>query len=153
MGKKASRKPPPKKVIPKFCTMISFHSFNQVSNFFFRLNTKFDCPFCNNERSVDCNMDRKTGTGTVKCRICGRSFQCYINALSIPVDVFSEWIDECERANSEDAVNTNYAQMNSDQQQEFMQQQRQHQIEDQQKYQQEHPEDDDEEQQYEEDDE
>eukprot|EP01018_Ginkgo_biloba_P019431 Gb_16585 [translate_table: standard] len=82
MGKrKSSAKPPPKKKQEK-------------------LNTVFSCPFCNHESSVECRMDRKDQIGEALCRICQESFSTSINTLSEPIDVYSEWIDECERVNN-----------------------------------------------------
>jgi hypothetical protein len=41
-------------------------------------------------------MDQKRGTGSLACRLCGASFQMPIHHLHEPIDVFSEWLDECE---------------------------------------------------------
>ena len=60
----------------------------------------FKCPFCGNT-TVECIMDRKSSTGKLKCRICGAGFSAPIHYLSEPIDVFCEWIDECEEANEE----------------------------------------------------
>jgi transcription elongation factor Elf1 len=43
-------------------------------------------------------MDHKTGTGSLACRLCGATFQMPIHHLNEPIDVFSEWLDECEAA-------------------------------------------------------
>ena len=43
-------------------------------------------------------MDHKAGTGSLTCRLCGASFQMPIHHLNEPIDVFSEWLDECEAA-------------------------------------------------------
>ena len=40
--------------------------------------------------------------GEAVCRICQESFSMTVNALSEPIDVYSEWIDECERVNTLD---------------------------------------------------
>lgn len=58
----------------------------------------FKCPFCNNEAAVECKMDFKNEKGTLTCRLCPASFQMDINNLSEPVDVHSEWLDDCARA-------------------------------------------------------
>lgn len=42
--------------------------------------------------------DRTAETGSISCRVCGENYQCRINYLSDPVDVFCEWIDACEAA-------------------------------------------------------
>ncbi|KAL5989821.1 hypothetical protein ACLOJK_010715 [Asimina triloba] len=79
MGKRKSRaKPPPKKRMDK-------------------LDTVFSCPFCSHGTSVECRIDMKNSIGEATCRICQESFSTTINALSEPIDVYSEWIDECER--------------------------------------------------------
>jgi transcription elongation factor Elf1 len=43
-------------------------------------------------------MDLKAGTGSLSCRICSASYQMPIHHLHEPVDVFSEWLDDCEAA-------------------------------------------------------
>ncbi|EFC46615.1 hypothetical protein NAEGRDRAFT_79089 [Naegleria gruberi] len=82
MGKRATRKPPPKKVVPK-------------------LPTSFDCPFCNNTSTVECTIDRKKSQGRLNCQICGAQYQTNITYITDPIDVYSEWIDECEKVNRE----------------------------------------------------
>jgi transcription elongation factor Elf1 len=59
---------------------------------------RFKCPFCANEDVVECEMKHREGTGSLKCRICDASFQMPIHHLHEPIDVFSEWLDECEAA-------------------------------------------------------
>eukprot|EP00462_Mataza_sp_D1_P002711 CAMPEP_0175101098 /NCGR_PEP_ID=MMETSP0086_2-20121207/7562_1 /TAXON_ID=136419 /ORGANISM="Unknown Unknown, Strain D1" /LENGTH=79 /DNA_ID=CAMNT_0016375499 /DNA_START=91 /DNA_END=330 /DNA_ORIENTATION=+ len=65
--------------------------------------TSFDCPFCNHAGTVECSLNRSTELGTIKCRVCDTKFQTTINYMTEPIDVFSEWIDECEKVNAEDA--------------------------------------------------
>jgi transcription elongation factor Elf1 len=78
MGKrKAKAKPPPKKVKPK-------------------LDVTFTCPFCNAEESVQCDLDKKTKIGRVKCNACSEEWANEIHALTEPIDVYSDWIDACE---------------------------------------------------------
>ena len=43
-------------------------------------------------------MDFRQGLGSLNCRICGASYQMPIHHLHEPVDVFSEWLDDCEAA-------------------------------------------------------
>lgn len=43
-------------------------------------------------------MDFKRGVGSLTCRLCGASYQMPIHHLHEPVDVFSEWLDDCEAA-------------------------------------------------------
>mmetsp|Transcript_25729 Transcript_25729/g.47949 ORF Transcript_25729/g.47949 Transcript_25729/m.47949 type:complete len:156 (-) Transcript_25729:319-786(-) len=59
---------------------------------------RFKCPFCANDNVVECKMDHKAGTGSLSCRLCGASYQMPIHHLHEPVDVFSEWLDDCETA-------------------------------------------------------
>eukprot|EP00850_Spirogloea_muscicola_P005310 SM000024S07772 [mRNA] locus=s24:312940:313684:- [translate_table: standard] len=86
MGKRKSSKPPPKKVQQK-------------------LPTSFACPFCNHEGSIECRLDKVNMVGEAVCKICAEKYVCPIDTLSDPIDVYvktsqySEWIDECERAN------------------------------------------------------
>ncbi|KAK9381781.1 uncharacterized protein V2V93DRAFT_334273 [Kockiozyma suomiensis] len=60
------------------------------------LPTVFSCLFCNHEKSVICRMDKKLNLGFLNCKICGQNFQTSINKLSVPVDIYSEWIDAVE---------------------------------------------------------
>jgi len=59
---------------------------------------RFKCPFCANDKAVECEMKHKIGVGNLRCRICDASFQMPIHHLSEPVDIFSEWLDACEAA-------------------------------------------------------
>mmetsp|Transcript_26831 Transcript_26831/g.44193 ORF Transcript_26831/g.44193 Transcript_26831/m.44193 type:complete len:183 (-) Transcript_26831:47-595(-) len=59
---------------------------------------RFKCPFCANDETVECKMDFKVGIGSLACRLCGASYQMPIHHLHEPVDVFSEWLDDCEAA-------------------------------------------------------
>nr|AKJ77985.1 ElF1 superfamily transcriptions factor [Triticum aestivum] len=82
MGKrKAAAKPPPRKGMDK-------------------LDTVFSCPFCNHGSSVECRIDLKNLIGEANCQICQESFSTTANALTEAIDVYSEWIDECERVNT-----------------------------------------------------
>jgi transcription elongation factor Elf1 len=62
------------------------------------LANRFKCPFCANEDVVECKMDRRKGIGALACRLCGASYQMPIHHLHEPIDVFSEWLDDCESA-------------------------------------------------------
>lgn len=65
-----------------------------------KIDTEFTCPFCNFEpKSVTCLLDRKNLLGTAKCGICLEEFSTEINILSAAIDVYSDWIDACERVN------------------------------------------------------
>jgi len=43
-------------------------------------------------------MDFKAGIGSLNCRLCGAAYQMPIHHLHEPIDVFSEWLDDCEAA-------------------------------------------------------
>jgi len=62
------------------------------------LSKRFKCPFCANENTVECKMDVREGVGSLACRLCGASYQMPIHHLHEPIDVFSEWLDDCEAA-------------------------------------------------------
>jgi len=80
MGKRKSSKPPPTKQKPK-------------------LDATFNCPFCNSGKSVSAVMDRESEQGQISCSVCGANFRTPINTLSEPIDVYSDWIDACDREN------------------------------------------------------
>ncbi|KAL7625465.1 hypothetical protein AAE478_004685 [Parahypoxylon ruwenzoriense] len=60
------------------------------------LPTIFTCLFCNHEKSVTVDMNKKSGVGELECKVCAQRFQCSINYLSAPVDVYSEWVDAAD---------------------------------------------------------
>jgi transcription elongation factor Elf1 len=70
------------------------------------LSKRFKCPFCANEETVECKMDFKAGIGSLECRLCAASYQMPIHHLHEPVDVFSEWLDDCEAAAQGKQTNT-----------------------------------------------
>jgi transcription elongation factor Elf1 len=81
MAKRKSRKaPPPAKKVRK-------------------VPTAFDCPFCGHTGSVQCNIDLKDMIAEAACGVCKEVYATVANALTEPIDVYSEWIDECEKAN------------------------------------------------------
>ena len=43
-------------------------------------------------------MNLRDGIGSLECRLCGASYQMPIHHLHEPIDVFSEWLDDCETA-------------------------------------------------------
>lgn len=63
------------------------------------LDTQFNCPFCNHEKSCEVKMDKSRNTARITCRVCLEDFQTTINFLSEAVDVYNDWIDACENAN------------------------------------------------------
>ncbi len=65
-----------------------------------RLETTFNCPFCNSSKSVVCTLDHEKELGTVRCNQCHSNFQTQISHLTEPVDIYHDWIDECEKVNT-----------------------------------------------------
>ncbi|KAJ2716809.1 hypothetical protein H4R19_000415 [Coemansia spiralis] len=66
-----------------------------------KLDTTFTCLHCNHEKSVTVKIDKDTSVGTLKCKVCGQTFQSKVTHLEGPVDVYAEWVDACERVNRE----------------------------------------------------
>ncbi|KAL2140611.1 hypothetical protein VTI28DRAFT_3575 [Corynascus sepedonium] len=65
------------------------------------LPTTFTCLFCNHEKSIEVKLDKKAGCGWLDCKVCGQKFQCSINYLSSPIDVYSEWVDAADAVAAE----------------------------------------------------
>lgn len=80
MGKKRSSKPMAKPPPPRVAKV-------------------FDCPFCNHEATVEIKMIADKGLGYASCRVCTESFSTKISHLDAPIDVYSQWVDECENVN------------------------------------------------------
>uniref|UniRef100_A0A7S0GD82 Transcription elongation factor 1 homolog n=2 Tax=Proboscia inermis TaxID=420281 RepID=A0A7S0GD82_9STRA len=49
-------------------------------------------------------MNNREGIGRLDCRMCGASYQMPIHHLHEPIDVFSEWLDDCENAERQNGV-------------------------------------------------
>mmetsp|Transcript_9076 Transcript_9076/g.23483 ORF Transcript_9076/g.23483 Transcript_9076/m.23483 type:complete len:149 (-) Transcript_9076:59-505(-) len=79
--RKSSAKPPPKKARPKLALL-------------------FDCPFCGHEKTCDVKIDRDRSFGMIKCSICGAKHSTNTHKLTQPVDVYAQWIDECDAVNN-----------------------------------------------------
>lgn len=65
-----------------------------------KLDTLFTCPFCGHGSSVECKIDLKDKIATAECFICAEWYSTIANTLTEPIDVYIEWIDECELVNS-----------------------------------------------------
>ncbi|KAK4179203.1 hypothetical protein QBC36DRAFT_323193 [Triangularia setosa] len=63
----------------------------------------FTCLFCNHEKAVSIKVDKKAGVGSLDCKVCGQHFQCGINYLSAPVDVYAEWVDAADAVAQENS--------------------------------------------------
>ena len=64
-----------------------------------KLATIFDCPFCNNKKTVEVSIIKKEKKADIQCRLCKRNWSCKASSLTEPIDVYSEWIDECTLLN------------------------------------------------------
>ena len=67
-----------------------------------KLDKVFDCPFCNFTKTVEVDFKRREGIANISCRVCAAAWRTGIGSLSEPIDVYSDWIDECERNNPQD---------------------------------------------------
>jgi transcription elongation factor Elf1 len=45
-------------------------------------------------------LNFKLKRGEAKCTMCSEYYNCEINAISEEIDVYSDWIDECEKVNN-----------------------------------------------------
>ncbi|KAF7101186.1 hypothetical protein CFC21_102578 [Triticum aestivum] len=64
-----------------------------------KLETAFCCPFCSHAAAVECTIELDTKIATASCYVCLESYSTVPDALTEPIDIYSEWIDECERVN------------------------------------------------------
>ena len=66
-----------------------------------KLDTDFTCPFCNHPGAVQCDIFFKARRpfAVASCSVCKETYATKANALTEPIDVYSEWIDSCEEAN------------------------------------------------------
>jgi transcription elongation factor Elf1 len=72
------------------------HSLQQAAG---KLETQFNCPFCNGSQTVTCDLDWEAEQGTVGCIACHQSFTAPITHLSEAIDVYHDWLDACEEEN------------------------------------------------------
>merc|ERR1712113_1117672 len=70
-----------------------------------KLETIFDCPFCNHEKTIEIQIKRAKQT-SLQCRMCGVNWGTDVHDLMKPIDVFTAWIDECDAANPSDEEGT-----------------------------------------------
>lgn len=64
-----------------------------------KLEKVFTCLFCNHDNSCTVKLDFDNEVGSLSCSSCPVSYQTKINALSEPIDVYSQWVDAVEEAN------------------------------------------------------
>ena len=64
-----------------------------------KLDTAFCCPFCSHSGSVECKVDFKLWIAEAVCFVCQERYSTRAHALTESVDVYGEWIYECEKAN------------------------------------------------------
>lgn len=95
MGKRKSSKPPPVRItlnIPS--KTVVFHSSSASSPNDLqkkqqpKLDTSFNCPFCNSSKSVVCSLDHEKQLGTIRCIQCQANFQSRISHLTEAI----EWV-------------------------------------------------------------
>jgi transcription elongation factor Elf1 len=63
-----------------------------------KLDKVFDCPFCFHNKTVEVLYSKSKAS--LSCRVCTANYETKLTPLTEPIDVYSEWIDECERQNS-----------------------------------------------------
>ncbi|CAL9053168.1 unnamed protein product [Musa banksii] len=69
-----------------------------------KLEEAFTCPFCNHDKSVSCTLDKKLKVGEAQCGVCKESYATTIHHLTEPIDIYSEWVDECENTNESEEL-------------------------------------------------
>ncbi|KAJ1921185.1 hypothetical protein H4219_000783 [Mycoemilia scoparia] len=63
-----------------------------------KLDEQFDCLFCNHEQSIKVTIKKNIKVATLACSKCDTQYETKTNPLTEPIDVYSEWIDACEKA-------------------------------------------------------
>ncbi|KAJ6879078.1 hypothetical protein NC652_032588 [Populus alba x Populus x berolinensis] len=66
-----------------------------------KLDTVFRCPFCQLENTVGCSFDKDLNIGEISCSICHAGYDTKLTPLTEPIDIYCEWIDECERKSNQ----------------------------------------------------
>ncbi|CAL9053175.1 unnamed protein product, partial [Musa banksii] len=69
-----------------------------------KLEEAFTCPFCNHDKSVSCTLDTKLKIGEAQCWVCKESYATTIHHLTEPIDIYSEWVDECEKVDKSEEL-------------------------------------------------
>ena len=64
-----------------------------------KLDSTFNCPFCSHQKCVEVKLNRKGQVGNLACRVCSVDFQMRISSLHHAVDVYAEWVDQCQSVN------------------------------------------------------
>ncbi len=65
-----------------------------------KLETRFKCPFCEEDESVEVKVARKLKVAGLLCQSCGVKYLTHSHNLTEPLDVYQEWLDECELVNA-----------------------------------------------------
>ena len=73
-----------------------------------KMGTVFRCPICKCAESVECRIDPKRKCAEASCWACEASHRTAADALTEPIDVYCEWIDERRRANEGGGVRRDY---------------------------------------------
>ncbi|EPR79327.1 hypothetical protein SLOPH_2393 [Spraguea lophii 42_110] len=61
-----------------------------------KMDSRFNCPKCHNEQTVQCKVDKSDKIGIAYCIICEASYSCKSHNLMCPIDIYTNWIDEVE---------------------------------------------------------
>lgn len=90
---------------------------------FTRADTTFTCLFCHHDNSVNVRVDRKEGVALLVCKVCDQRYQSKVNRtsscahvvrhplliqlaaidLTEAIDIYSEWIDAADAAQTDPA--------------------------------------------------
>ncbi|WWC69340.1 uncharacterized protein I206_103278 [Kwoniella pini CBS 10737] len=68
------------------------------------LSSIFKCLFCNHEKAVTVKIDKQSMFGHLSCKVCGQKYTSPVNNLSVPVDVYCDWVDACEEVRARQPV-------------------------------------------------
>jgi len=58
------------------------------------LQEEFNCPNCKGVKTLEVKF-LKEHIGVLLCRMCKVTWSTRTNSLSQPIDVYSEWVDDC----------------------------------------------------------
>ena len=57
------------------------------------METRFDCPRCNHEKTVHCKVLKGDDRGVAMCTICEASYSCRVHMLDRAIDIYHAWMD------------------------------------------------------------
>ncbi|KAF7457339.1 putative transcription elongation factor 1 [Cryptosporidium felis] len=65
-----------------------------------KLDKEFNCPFCNNVKTIGVKMNHRERLGHLLCRVCGVEYTSGIGKFDEAIDIYSNWIDKCCEVNN-----------------------------------------------------